>query len=129
MGAMVTTGAVCMCSFGVAPCSLVVLPENMVTASKLPAANINDHIPFVNVPGFSMCSSIANPAVAAATAAALGVLTPSTCIPTLVSPWVAPSVTTTIRKMPAVLQTSILNCAYGGVITVSFPGQVMVNAG
>jgi hypothetical protein len=128
MGLMVVTGAVCTCTFGAAPCTLNVLPDKMVTAGGPFAANINDHIPYVNIPGFSPCSSIANPAVAAATAAALGVLTPSTCIPTLPSPWVAPAVTTTIRKMPAVIQSSILNCAYGGVITVSFPGQVVATA-
>ncbi len=128
MGLMVTTGAVCTCSFGVAPCSLNVLPAKMVKAGGPDAANIMDNIPFVNVSGFSMCTSIANPAVAAATAAALGVLTPSSCIPTLPAPWSAPSTKTTIKEMPAVIQSSILNCAYGGVITIGFPGQTVVNA-
>lgn len=56
--------------------------------------NIMDHISMMNIMPFGMCMSIANPTVAAATAAALGVLTPMPCIPATTSPWVpgAPNV-------------------------------------
>ncbi len=37
--------------------------------------------PFVSIMPFAMCTSPANPTVAAATAAAMGVLTPMPCIP------------------------------------------------
>ena len=40
----------------------------------MPAANIMDHVPMVNIMPFGMCITPSNPAVAAATAAALGVL-------------------------------------------------------
>ena len=80
MGMQVTTGAMMMCSFGVAPSSLMVLPTNKVMATT-PAANIMDNKPMLNVLPFGMCQSLANPTVAAATAAALGVLTPMPCIP------------------------------------------------
>ena len=45
-----------MCSFGMAPSSLVVLPSN-----RVPDANIMDHIPMVNIMPFGMCMSLANP--------------------------------------------------------------------
>lgn len=54
MGIHVCMGATLMCSFGVAPSSLVVLPQNRVLTSNVPAANIMDHIPIVNIPPFGM---------------------------------------------------------------------------
>ena len=77
----VCMGALLQCSFGVAPSSLVVLPVNKMMTSFVPAANIMDHKPMVNIMPFGMCTSPSNPVVAAATAAALGVLTPMPCIP------------------------------------------------
>ena len=47
-----------------------VFTKNRVTTS-MPIANIMDNVPFVNILPFGMCSSIANPVVASATAAAL----------------------------------------------------------
>lgn len=60
MGIQVCTGAMMMCSFGVAPSSLVVLPQNR-TLTGTPAANIMDNKPIVNIPPFGMCMSPANP--------------------------------------------------------------------
>ena len=75
-------GATLQCSFGVAPSALMVLPQNRVLTGPVPsAANIMDNKPLVNILPFGMCSSLANPTVAIATAAALGVLTPMPCIP------------------------------------------------
>lgn len=77
MAQLVVNSGICSCSMGAAPCTLAFLPTHKVTGCKQPAANIMDHVPFLNVSGFGMCNSIANPTVAAATAAALGVLTPA----------------------------------------------------
>jgi hypothetical protein len=125
MALLVTMGAMMQCSFGVAPSSLVVLPTNKVLTS-VPAANIMDSKPFVNIPPFGMCSSLANPAVAAATAAALGVLTPMPCTPNTPAPWVPGCPTVLIGNMPALDNNSKCMCAFGGVIQILSPGNFTV---
>lgn len=128
MGAQVVMGAMLQCSFGVAPSSLVVLPVNRVMAAT-PAANIMDHAPMLNVLPFGMCSSPANPTVAAATAAALGVLTPMPCIPATAAPWIPGVPTVLIGNMPALDSNSKCMCTWGGVIQVINPGQFVVMDG
>ncbi len=128
MGTQVCMGAMLQCSFGVAPSTLVVLPQNMVLA-QTPAANIMDNKPIVNVPPFGMCQSMANPAVAAATAAAFGALTPMPCVPVLTAPWIVGSPTVLIGNMPALDNNSKLICAFGGLIQITNPGQVTVQLG
>lgn len=117
-------GAQMMCSFGLAPSNLVVLPINRETINAMPAANIMDHIPMVNIMPFGMCTSPANPVVAAATAAALGVLTPMPCIPATPAPWVVGAPTVTLAPFPALDNISQLMCIWGGVITFVEAGQV-----
>lgn len=121
MGLAVCGGAMCTCSFGMAPSSLMVTPENRVVAT-MPLATIMDNVPLKNIMPFGMCSSIANPQVAAATAAALGVLTPMPCIPMTTSPWVPGSPTVMIAGKPALNQSSKLICSWGGVIQIGHPG-------
>ena len=75
MGLQVCAGAGLKCTFGAEPGTLVVLPVNRVFTGT-PAANVMDHKPMANVMPFGMCKSLANPMVAAATAAAQGSLTP-----------------------------------------------------
>lgn len=125
MGMQVVTGAMLQCSFGVAPSSLVVLPANKVLAST-PAANIMDNKPMVNIPPFGMCQSMANPMVASATAAAMGVLTPMPCIPATAAPWAPGCPKVLIGNMPALNSDSKLMCSYGGVIQILSPGQFTV---
>ena len=120
----VCSGAVLQCSFGLAPSSLVVLPVNQTFTSYMPAANIVDHVPIVNILPFGVCTSLANPTVAAATSAAMGVLTPMPCIPATAAPWVPGAPTVLLGNMPALDDTSKLMCTWGGVISVVYPGQV-----
>jgi len=120
----VCMGAMLQCTFGVAPSTLVVLPVNRVMTSFVPAANIMDHKPMVNIMPFGMCTSPANPTVAAATAAALGVLTPMPCIPNTVAPWAPGAATVLLANMPALDDVSKLTCLWGGMISVSMPGQM-----
>ncbi len=117
-------GAMLKCAMGMAPSSLVVLPLNMQTTSNVPAANIMDHIPMVNIMPFGMCQSPANPTVAAATAAALGVLTPMPCIPVTPAPWAPGAPTVMLANMPALDKPSMLMCNWGGVITIEQEGQM-----
>lgn len=126
MANLVCMGALLQCSFGVAPSSLVVPPANAVLTGT-PAATIMDHAPIVNVPPFGVCSSLANPTVAAATAAALGVLTPMPCVPVTPAPWVPGAPTVLIGNMPALDDQSKLMCAWGGVIQINFAGQATTN--
>ena len=120
----VCNGALLKCSMGVAPSSLVVLPINMQTTSNVPAANIMDHIPMVNIMPFGMCQSPANPTVAAATAAAMGVLTPMPCIPVTPAPWVVGSPTVTLANQPALNKSSMLMCNWAGQISIVMEGQM-----
>ena len=115
-------GAMLQCSFGVAPSTLVVLPANRVLTGT-PAANIMDNKPILNVPPFGMCQSLANPTVAAATAAAMGALTPMPCVPVTPAPWIVGAPTVLIGNMPALNNTSKLMCTWGGVISINNPGQ------
>lgn len=105
-----------MCSFGVAPSALVLLPVNRTMCGKQVAANIMDHIPLTNILPFGMCTSIANPTVAAATTAALGVLTRMPCVPATVAPWVAGAPTVMLGKMPMLGATSTCMCMWAGVV-------------
>ena len=126
MPIQVTTGATLQCSFGAAPSTLSVLPVSRVMAGGMPAATIMDHLPVVNVPPFGMCSSLANPTVASATAAALGVLTPMPCVPATPAPWLPGAATVLTGGNPALDNTCKLMCLWAGVIQIVSPGQVTV---
>jgi hypothetical protein len=119
-------GAMMQCSFGVAPSSLVVLPTNRVMTNMVPDANIMDHIPMTNIMPFGMCMSIANPMVASATAAALGVLTPMPCIPNTPAPWVTGAPTVLLGNFPSLDNVSQLMCMWAGVITFVDAGETTV---
>ena len=123
MPMQVCTGAMMMCTFGMAPSTFNATPRPIMT-SNMVAGNIMDHVPMLNVPPFGMCNSPSNPTVAAATAAALGVLTPMPCVPLLPAPWVPGAPTVLLMNFPALDNTCKLNCAWGGVISISMPGQL-----
>ncbi|HEV3052519.1 MAG TPA: DUF4280 domain-containing protein [Longimicrobium sp.] len=124
MSVQVCMGALLRCSFGAAPGALAVLPLNRVLTGT-PAANVMDHLPVVNVPSFGTCSSPANPVVAAATAAALGVLTPMPCVPLTPAPWMPGAATVVLGDAPALDAASKLACAWAGTIEVLQPGQAV----
>ena len=116
-------GGLLKCSMGVAPSPFIPTPKTVMT-SYMMAANIMDHIPMTNIMPFAMCRSPANPAVIAATAAALGTPTPAPCIPATPAPWIPGQKTVMLCNMPALDDTSKLMCIWGGVIEFTMPGQL-----
>ena len=114
--------AVCTCTFGAAPAVLPVTSQQTVMSCNMLQATIMDNKP----PTFGMCASLANPTVAAATAAALGVLTPMPCIPVTPAPRAPGAPTVLVCGKPLLNNTSKLICAYGGVIQVSLTPALTV---
>jgi len=122
----VCSGAKLKCSFGKSTSVLSILPVKLVDTVKQPAAVIMDNIPMVNIAPFGMCSSLANPAVIAATAAAMGTPTPAPCMPATIAPWMPGSPKVKIRKLAALTDDCKLNCAWGGMIEITKAGQTKV---
>lgn len=125
MGNPAVNTAMCQCTFGTLPAPLTVTSQTTVLGSNMPAATIMD-IPKPPMT-FGMCSSPANPAVASATAAALGVLTPMPCVPACAAPWAPGSPTVLICNNPALNNSSKCMCNWGGVISVTTTQAVTIN--
>lgn len=122
MAEQVIEGAQIRCSFGTAPAELGELPEMRFQDEDGLAANIEDCVPFLNLPPFGECCSLANPTVASATAAAAGALTPQPCLPLIVEPWSPGEPRVDISGLPALTRTSVCGCAWLGQITIEVPG-------
>jgi hypothetical protein len=119
----VIDGAVTACSFGTAPSRLRVLPHRRATHTQKPLATILDHQPLVNVLPFGACTSPANPQVAAATAAAGGVLTPQPCLPATTSPWSPGSAGRAVVRETALRDRCTCRCLWGGAVSILAAGQ------
>lgn len=115
--------ALITCTFGAAPTSLTVLPTSGVQGPT-PVGDIMSYIPMSNIPTFGMCSSPSNPTVIAATAAALGVLTPMPCVPMTVAPWIPGAPTVLTGSMPTLTNSCKLLCTWAGSISITYAGQV-----
>ncbi|MDR0640488.1 MAG: DUF4280 domain-containing protein [Holosporales bacterium] len=122
----------CKCSFGTSPACLQIIPKIPILVCGLPVGTITDIIPMVNVMPFGMCMTITNPTVAAATAAAtaaaLGVftLTPMPCVPVITAPWIPTKPTVITPAGPVLEQGNQCCCAWGGIIVITFPGQITI---
>lgn len=125
MKPVIVQGTLLKCSFGNAPAPIMVLPDKKVNA-MLPVAVKSDHIPFLNILPFGMCSNPANPMVAAATAAALGALTPMPCIPCTVQDWTGACAKVKVHGKEALNTDAKLSCLYGGSIRAAAPVQPTV---
>ena len=111
--APVMNGAFVRCSCGQAPSALSISPANRT-------ATIRDCRPMLNIMPFSLCQSLANPTVAAVTAAAQGALAPQPCFPVVVSMWSPASPVQLVPpdQLPAIAVGSVVMCAWGGEITI-----------
>jgi hypothetical protein len=130
MAQIVVSGAQLACTFGQAPSTLTVLPAGLpVQGSSQLVARTTDVTPMANIAPFGMCTTLSNPQVAAATSAAQGVLTPQPCVPVIAAPWSPGSPTVSVGGVPALTGTSRCQCAWGGSITITSPGQTTVSTG
>lgn len=112
---LVCTGATLQCSMGTTPANFAA--SGVQTSAGSPVGVVTD-VTAANVPPFGMCMSLANPQVAATTAAAQ-VFTPQPCLPVLVSPWAPGSAQVTISEVSALDDASQCTCTWDGVVTVS----------
>lgn len=120
MPQFLTTATLLECTMGAAPVPFVA--DELPGAPKemgLTCATMIQFIPMKNVMPFGMCKSMANPTVAAATAAAQGALTPMPCVPVTTAPWAPPSTCTKYMGIPMATVQSVCACSFGGVIKVS----------
>lgn len=83
-----------------------------------------DFAPMVNIMPFGMCTTPSNPTVAAATAAAMGALTPMPCIPAVTTPWMPGNPMVLVQGQPALTRTCCNMCMWGGQITFTTDGQM-----
>lgn len=127
MGLLVVSGAQCVCSFGSTPSNLQVTSQGSDLAEGQPVATIQDVQPNTNILPFGMCSSLANPAVAAATAAALGVLTPQPCTMAPSGTWTSSNSKVMVGGVPCLTNECTLMCSTGaGTIQITVPGQTKI---
>jgi Domain of unknown function (DUF4280) len=121
MPKLVIHGAKLTCSEGMSPSTLTVLPASRAAADEQPAATVMDWKPMVNIAPFGMCKAQANPQVAAATAAAMGTLTPVPCMPVVSAPWSPGASVVRVDDQQALTDASRCSCAWTGSIEVTDP--------
>lgn len=126
MSNMVTQSAMLQCSFGAAPCSMVVTNDLTVQGINNFSSNIQSKTPFADISGFSMCVSPSNPVISGSA----GIITSTPCTPAFSAPWSPGSTTVQITSMGALNGSCMLTCSYAsGVITITNPGAMTVTVG
>ncbi len=128
MSELVVVAGTAMCTMGTAPAPIKVTSQSKVLAGGKPCGTIQDSAGMSNVGPFGMCTSLANPAVASATAAALGVLTPQPCSPVPAGTWIPTKPKVLVDGKPCLASDCKMVCGYAGSISITNPGQVKVTA-
>lgn len=121
---LVVEKATLKCDHGDATSEFAVIPDIANTDDKM-VATIADMVPMVNIKPFGKCNSTANPEVAAATAAALGTLTPQPCKPRPITPWDPGSDVMTVSGKKALTDDSKCKCMWAGTITITDPATTV----
>jgi hypothetical protein len=129
MKKLVISGATLKCSMGTAPSALNVSPQNKTNCENQRLATVQDFQPNTNIAPFGLCQSLANPQVAAATAAANGSLTPQPCVPATSTPWAPGSATVSVAHQAALTADSKCNCQWAGIIEVALPSSKKTQVG
>lgn len=119
----VVVGATLSCSQGDQTSILTMPKSHGVYVKGKAQLNIMDHKPFVNVFPFGKCHTLANPTVAAATAANQGILRPMPCTPVVTMPWIDGKSDQLVENAPALINQSTNMCLYCGTIKVEDDGQ------
>lgn len=115
-------GATLKCSQGDATSIYTVLPTKKNFLDGNPLAVVSDIKPMVNIKSFGMCKSMANPTVAAATAANHGRLQKMPCIPNTIGIW-SEGINHFLSDEMTPCDKSKCMCAYAGEISVVDVGQ------
>ena len=118
-------------TLGVNPSAILLEPVGRNTApavalAALQALRIDPEAILVVAPADHVVRDVHPFRQAAATAAALGVLTPMPCIPNTPAPWIPGAPTVLLGNMPTLDNTCQLMCLWAGVITFSDAGQETV---
>lgn len=129
MASVVVTGASLKCPFGTTPATLKASQSTCLGCSK-PVVTITDVATGSNISTFGMCSSMSNPQVAAATAAAMGTLTPQPCSMVPMGTWSTSGSTIIVGGKPVLTSDGSLMCGMGmGNISIASPGQTTIVTG
>lgn len=118
MRRLVVHGATLGCSHGSTTGPLSIALGRRATAGNALVATVRDHASLMNIAPFGMCSSLANPRVAAATAAAQGKLTPQFCVPHTPTQWSQSDGAVDLDGVDALHEGATCGCAWGGRIQV-----------
>src|SRR5262245_20910253 len=99
------------------------LTKRKRSANNQEIATVHDNKPERDIPSFGMCKSMANPEVAAKTAAAQGALTPVDCHSPNFTEWIPGAsfifeVLADGSKYKALTSDSRCVCAFAGVVTI-----------
>lgn len=119
MAFYVNSGTKIKCSMGTTQGTIQVLPDRTVKVDGAYMANIMDNKPMANIMPCGMCRSLANPTVASATSAAMGVLTPMPCIPNTTAPWIPGKIDLLVNNKPALMSDHKLICIWAGLIEIA----------
>ena len=111
----VCSGAPVICSCGTGPSVLLIKPNGLWLDPGRAAATILDCVPVANIPPFPGCTAPGNPVPS------LGV---KPCLPAFAGAWTSITPTHVLNGVPLLDDSAILPCALGGVLRISYAGQV-----